>query len=275
MNEVSSAANEASNLPATPGAWAVPEVESEFSSAFGEVAVGEAKDRLTPKILIMQPTSKLVSEQRAVMGEIINSATGEKMATVGEGFEFIVLSSFKTWVVMEIKLDDNGSPMGKPVFVEQFDYTPENCNMEREFTDDAGRRYKNLETFNFVVCLTNEIQEERAFPYVLSLSSSGANAAKAINSVADNMAMRKNPLPLPFTTLKFNTSLQSNEKGTWHKAEVIQGRPSTKEELTTIKRWFDTIKKSAIKVDNSDLEEQREEAQPIDVTPETEGERQY
>jgi len=250
------------------GTWAAPAVEEEFSSAFGEVSVGEAEHRITPKILVMQPTSKLVAEGKVGIGTLINSATGAVIAGTGEGTEFIVLSSFITWVVFEIPEN------GKPVFVDQFPYTIENSELEREF-EAEGKKFKNMITYNYVVCLTEEIEAGCAFPYVLSLRSTGVNAAKSINTIKDQLAMRKKPLPIQFTTIKLNTSLQTNDQGTWHKPEASMGRPATGEELTTIKRWFDILRKSELKVDNSEFEE--ETSGPINVTPEEtkESERQF
>lgn len=204
----------------------------------------DAKDVLIPKILLMQGLSVLVTEGKAVMGDIVNSVTQEKLGDKNNHVEFIPISGFKTWQI-SVKDEDDEYKFDKNV-----PFTPENATWQYEQKDELGRDVKNVLCLNFYVILPKEIAGGEAFPYVITFRSTSRNAGKQLATHFMNSALFKKA---PYgKTMKLGCFMDKNDKGPYYVYEVKPGRAATQEEIDAVKIWLPVIASGSAKVDTSD-----------------------
>lgn len=223
----------------------------------------ESKDILSPRILLMQAGSDLVTTKGNDIqsGDLIDSITGDIIAGEGETIEFVILKAWKSWV----KMLDTGS--GKPQFVEEVPYNTSNSNTPRE-TMENGKLLKNFETHNYMVLLTKDLKDDMAIPMTLAFKSTGLMASKAIKTYAGKLAMSaqitgKKKKSIVEKVFEITTEFKDNDKGKYYIPKVKPARTTNKDELKVCKAWSDILKTSSIKVD--DEFKDTEYNQPKDV----------
>jgi hypothetical protein len=211
------------------------------------------KDILIPKLLIMQGLSKLVTEEKAQMGDLVNSVTGEVIGTArGEKQRpcFIIpIKTFKTWVEFKVE----GS---KKTFSRVVPYDETNAHWKREDTNDQGEKVERDECINFYVLLANQPD---SLPYVITFRRTSMRAGKKLAThfkMCELARARGQAVPPAATTFALTGSKVTNDKGTYYVADIAAQGPTQKEALKIAYEWYLTLKQSEakIKVDNSDLE---------------------
>lgn len=210
----------------------------------GEAEV-EASDLLLPKILVMQPTSKMVKDEKGKIGELRDSLSSKLIAAKEKPVEVILFQPFKTWVEFD-------KSSGSEKWLKTVPYTPENSSVAQEEVID-GKKIVRYKTQNYYALLPSEIEAGEYIPKVVSLRSTGYMTAKKIES--RRIFMKQFSKPLPFQVFTFTTTAKTNEKGSWYVIDPADARDATDKELSAVKNWSDLIKRSNVKIDDSDVAE--------------------
>lgn len=203
-----------------------------------------ARDIIIPKILTMQPVSKLVHDEKAKVGELRGSLEANLLGNKDKGAEFIPFHRFKTRVTFK-------KEKGKQKFLGQIPWTPEHEGTPRlEIID--GVEHEHYETYNVYCLLPDDIKAGMPFPYLISFRSTGYQAGKALETARTKLQMAKKPFAAKVFTLGVNKT--ENDKGTFYVPTISMGRDTTEEELKAITSWHDMLSKAAsVAVDDSDL----------------------
>lgn len=203
-----------------------------------------AQDILMPVMLLMQPTSQLVTAEKAKSGEWRGSLSENLLAARGDTVEVIPFGFHKTWVVF--KREPNKT---KPEFVrvEPYNVRP---NREREETI-AGVMYQNFETINYLVVPTSEVLSVQSIPYLLRFRSTAFVTGKKMETM--RFQVERTGRPHCFSTVKIGSVFKENEKGKFYIPTVEWGRNTTEEELAAIDPWRKLAQAGVMRADDADL----------------------
>lgn len=227
----------------------------------------DTQDILIPKLLVMQGLSKAVADEKAQMGEFIDSLTYEILGSAREKdpkpVEFIPLTMFKTWIRYEKIGDDKLDFRGiHPV-------TPENADWKWEETDEDGNHFRNDQCLNFYVILKEKADDPMEMPYLLTFRrTSYKNGKKLATHFAKcQRALQLNKVVPPASnTFKLTAVKTTNDEGTFYVMDIEPGGKTSKEHIQVAKDWVATIKQSNVKVDNSDIVgDESEKTEAVDV----------
>lgn len=218
-------------------------LSEKFKSLGDNEADVDSSDLILPKILVMQPTSAMVREEKAKLGELRDSLSSGLIAAKEKPVEVILFNPFKTWVVFDKKA-------GTEKWVGTIPYTAANADLpqEEETKEQKIVRYK---TQNYYVLLPSEIENGMYIPKVLSLRSTGYVTAKKIES--RRAFLKQFGKPLPFQVFNLATTPKKNDRGSWYVIDPSDARDATDKELTAVKNWVDLIGRGNVKVDESDV----------------------
>jgi len=198
----------------------------------------DAGDILIPKILMMQPISALVVDEKVKAGELVGSIEGNVLAIKGQQLELIFFHRFKTWVNFKVV-------GGKEEFDSIWDYTPGNAGMAREEGD-----FRRYETLNYYCLAVEDLKKESFMPYVQSFKSTNYKVGKQVETF--RAKMKEFGKPLCFKTLKLGTQQVENDKGKFYINTIEEGRDTTDEELSKVKHWFNLVNSDKeVRVDDS------------------------
>jgi len=188
-----------------------------------------SKDIVIPKILCMQGLSELVSDEKAKMGDLVDSMSSEVIGNCDKKpVEFIPFHLEKIWIVSK----SNGSGY-------EFDHienvTPENEGRAYEETVD-GVNYKNEYCMNFYVLRP----EDKSLPYIVSFKGMSRKAGKmlATQMFVRNAAAGKIP---PAFVMELSGNKEKNDKGTFYTLQTKVVRESTDEEVASAFNWYKTV----------------------------------
>lgn len=215
-----------------------PAMLAEYSAFENEMAV-DAQDLVLGKVLTMQGLSALVADDKAKIGEIRDSLTGQLLAGKGETMELICFHPFKNWVINVDGQFDSIVP-----------FTPENANWEWEEVVN-GKKLNRLLTLNYYCLSPADIAKGEAFPRLISFRSTAYKTGKKLESMRLRYAKFKKPLASKVFSL--TTVAKENEKGKWLIPDVAEKRDTTPAEMKVAVEWATMIAKSNVKVDHSDL----------------------
>lgn len=222
----------------------------------------DTRDYVTPKLLAMQPMSKLVTDEKAKPGEIRNSLTGKLYGGKDKTLEVIVFSTFKNWIVFETK---PGSKEEK--YTAQIPFTQANCELAREEVLPNGVKVRRDLCFNALVVVPEEIATGNFYPYLLSFRRTSYKPGKILStSLQQSVGMQK---PVAEKVFTIGTVKTQNDKGTFYVFDVAEARATTEAELNAAFKWYSILRGTKVKVDDSDLE--RREA-PEEHVQEPDGE---
>lgn len=245
-----------------PAAVAVLREEKEWAFQ------GDASDILIPRILLAQSTSKVVQDEKVAFGQLYRSTTLEALGGKDKPLALIPLYMTKTWVFSQ-------KVGGKYEFRAIEPFTEENRNEPWQFTRPGNpvQEWKREQNLNFFCLLPTDIakdQEARAqaaageipdldaslLPCVISFKSTSYKAGKTLVThfakAADfNMA--------PFVNFfEVKTTKTTNDQGTFYVLEVLKGGKTEKAHQELCKRWRNIVSNTAVKIDDSDVEERNE-----------------
>lgn len=235
----------------------LPALSNELLGSWDDSSDLEAKDIRIPRLLLMQSTSELVGQRKAVAGDIVNSITGEKIGDEASPLEVIPLHTYKTWVV-------NEKVNGKYEYKRIDPYTP---GVERAREEKIGDvEVQNVESINVLVMLAKDQLSLEAMPYLISFRMTSLNAGRDIltqkrMSINAGVAFQRYAITLTPTYTK-------NDKGLYFVMKY-SGRTENKEfakSAGTLKKWFDTFKAGSAVVHEETAEEVSTETQPINAT---------
>lgn len=218
-------------------------------------------DILIPKLLLMQPLSKLVADDKASPGSIVKSTTGETMCKKGETVEVIPFAMHKSWVLME-------EVNGKFEFRSIQPMTADNAAADLEWSTPDGKRWRRDRALNFFFLLPSDIAKEAnalkalaekgeypdpddaLIPCATSFRRTSYGAGK---SFATHFAKSASfNVPPAVKVFKLGARLEKNDKGTFYVWTIESSRKSSKEELTACEKWWTTVQGAKVKIDDSD-----------------------
>lgn len=233
----------AQNPLATNNQAGTKAVATASTSAWGTEEV-QGSDVRIPKILLMQGLSELVSEEKASMGDFVNSITGDKLGDVKTPIEFIPIHMWKDWTISE-------ELSGKFEYKERVPFTAQNANWEREYVVDGVKHRRDL-NLNFLVMLKSDVGQSGALPYVITFRRMSSNCGKDLATFLQKAAMQKKAAP--YYTIKMGGKMQKNDKGSFYVptiagATVTPDYEAVANELYT---WYQTFKAGTAKIDDSD-----------------------
>jgi hypothetical protein len=217
--------------------------ESSLADHLIDDSVVDPNDLLLPKVLLMQGLSDLVTEGKAIMGELRHSLEGRLLGSHEKPLEVIPLLVRKSWVVF---VEENG----KLEYSGEVPFTSANAHW---LLDDVweGKKVRRDKSLNLYCCLPGEVDEGVFLPYVISFRRTSYKAGRKVETARETLKMFKKPLA--FKTLLISAYKDKNDKGVYFVFDVIPGRKTTEAELAGVSPWFDLIKNSAVKVDDSEL----------------------
>ncbi len=210
----------------------------------------EAADIKLPKLLLMQGISDLVTNEKALMGDIVDSITNEKLADSKKSLGIIPIYMWKDYVIME-KIGD------KFEFKSRAPYNAETANW-REFENreykEGGVDCRRDFCMNFLVMLEKDITDPSALPYAITFKRTSLKAGQNFANFFQRAAMKKAP-PCIFT-LEMGSKIEKGKKGSYYVPAVNAARLTTDFASVepTLKKWYTTFKKGAAKIDDSDIQ---------------------
>ena len=239
-----------SNAMQTQEKAGLPVDVQSFESGWG-AETADPGDILIPKILLMQGLSEAVADEKAQMGDMIDSLTFEQLGT-GRGdtpspIKLIPLVSFKQWIIYE-KLGGD-----KIQFKEIVDFTPANANMEKETEDE-----KRVLCLNFYVMLADQVEDPTAIPYLLSFRITSFRTGQKLSTHFSKCARAK--VPPAASIFSLSAKKRQNDHGTFYVYELEPSGKTSEEGLKLAYEWYKTIRAGQTRVDDSDLKAPSEDA---------------
>lgn len=205
-----------------------------------------SRDLFIPKLLTIQKTSDKFADGTAKYGEVRDTLNNKLIGSPDKPFIVIPFLMQKIWVISE------GAPGSRPKFKEIIPMTSGNEDLQWE-TVVGNLRTQRDYTYQFYCLLPDEIKEGTSTPYILPLSRSNRGSGSKMASV---MYMRNKKAGIPPAGMAIEISLKekTNDDGSWYTNLIKVDRSTTAVELKEAFEWFNTVKASDVKIDNSDLE---------------------
>lgn len=124
----------------------------------------DSSDIIIPKLLLMQPSSQFVGDEKAQIGEYRHSLNGSKVGSVVEPIVIVPFYSKKSWDIMNV--DDNNSWLRNEPF------TIHNATLP--WTDkENGMNIKRVKRLDFFCMVPSQIAAGSVLPMVVSFKSTG------------------------------------------------------------------------------------------------------
>jgi hypothetical protein len=219
------------------------EMMSEFQADFQI----DSADILIPKILLMQPSSEAVADEKANLGDFINSVTLEKVGSIVQPFEFVPFWNTKVWDI--VNKDDNNAWMRTEEFL------PGQDNMPWEFKDEEGTNCARIKRLNFFGFIPSKVEAGEILPYILSFkSTSYREGTKILTQWKLNMSKQMVPFCTSFEIA--GEKLKNEKAQTYCVSKVMVKNPAVSQEMIALcMKWYKDIKQTKVKVqiDDSDL----------------------
>lgn len=216
----------------------------------------DQSDILIPKLLIMQGLSEFVAQEKAVMGDIVNSVTGEILGGKGKALSFIPLIMNKVWIKYKVQ-------GGEQKYIGTAPWSAANANTKWEGVDTDGSLLRNDACLNFYVMLKSDLDKSTALPYLVSFRrSSYRNGKKLVTHFAQSQMANIAPYAM---VLNLTSTKEQNDKGTFYIFDVTHGAETDAKYAEKLEMWTDTLKKNIHVVDESaeDTEMIKEQATAV------------
>jgi hypothetical protein len=214
----------------------------------------DSRDILIPKLLVMQGLSKMVTDDKAQMGDFVDSVSGEILGSAREKdlrpVKFVPIMTFKTWVEYE-KIEIKGKD-AKLEFRGIIPMTEANANWPLE-EEKEGKSLRRDRCINFYVLLADKPDD---LPYLITFRRTSFRAGQKLAThfkKCELAALRGKPVPPAATVFALTASKLTNEKGTFYVADLSPTGTTPKETLKLAWDWYQMLKTANVKVDNSDL----------------------
>lgn len=212
-----------------------------FKKTGGALTI-DPKDILIPKILLMQGISDWVTNNKAKMGDMMDSVTEKSIGGFDTGINFVPLYHYKTMKIYN-------ASSSRPVLEREANWGPEVANLQWEEIR-GGVKYKNVACLNFYVMLEKDLEEPGATPYLLTFkSSSYKNGRKLINHFLKMDSAGHSPIALTF---KLTSNKEKNDDGTFAVLNVEEVSRTSAENAQVLLRWSDVVSKGSVRIDDRD-----------------------
>jgi hypothetical protein len=197
---------------------------------WGQPAVS-SRDIVIPKILCMQGLSELVTEDKAKMGDFVDSMTSEIIGNYKDKpVQFIPFHLEKIWIISK-KVQGQGDFS----FDSITNVTPENEGMRYQEVVD-GVEYKREYTMNFYVLRP----EDTSLPYIISFKGMSSKAGRIL---ATQMYVRNSAAGLvpPAKIMELAGTKDKNDKGTFITLNSKAVDESSAEQIDSAFQWYKTV----------------------------------
>jgi hypothetical protein len=205
-------------------------------AAWGAPAVS-SRDIVIPKILCMQGLSQLVVDDKAKMGDFVDSMTSEIIGNYAkQPVAFIPFHLEKIWIISTKKSGEGDFSFDSIVKV-----TPENEGYQYQEVID-GVEYKREYTMNFYVLRP----EDTSLPYIISFKGMSSKAGKIL---ATQMYVRNAAAGLipPAKIMELAGTKDKNDKGTFITLNSKAIGDSSEEQIASAFQWYKTVNSGATK----------------------------
>ena len=224
-------------------------VSTDVASEWGNDQV-LGQDIVIAKILPMQPSSDLVTDGKATIGEFRDSLSGVKLGSIVEPLDIIPFHIEKFWDILVKEGDQFEWDSSVPLIENP---TLQGYNDNLPWSDKVdGVEIKRVRRMNFYVMIPSEIAAGTAIPYILSFKSTSFREGKKLFTQMYLRNKKANLAP-PAYSFKLSGTKEKNDKGTFIVPTVEMGRASTAAEIADCLTWYKLIKGGGVKVDDSDL----------------------
>lgn len=225
-----------------------------LSQAMADTGVS-ASDLVIPKLLLMQNTSEYVGDDKAKLGDIVNSQTLEVLGGFNQQVDIIPLKVYKTWRVYDMT-------GGQPKFMRQDTVTSSNEKLPWDDTED-GHPIRRDMCMNFFVLLLSEVSKGEAFPCVVSFKRTSMQAGKTLATHLFKMSAMNRP---PYSqSVALKVSKQKKDTNTYGTYEIGKGSEISLEYKREAAKWLEMLSKIAYKVDEEQEETETPAAAPVIV----------
>lgn len=210
-----------------------------------------ANDITIPRLLLMQNTSEYVGDGKAKLGDFINSQTLEIVGGVEKPLDVVPLKFFKNIRVMDVS---EGQPKLKRI--EPWTQSGEDKPWDGIEDGKPVRRYL---AFNFFVLLYSDLENEEAFPVVLSFKSTNlSQAGKPFASAIFKRSLLGQAIY--GKTIKVAVKRVKKESNTWAVNEVLSGKDDCRKlneaQLGTAMQWVAMLETMKVTIADEDAEEE-------------------
>jgi hypothetical protein len=185
------------------------------------------KDIIIPRLMLMANTSEAVGDEKAKLGDILNSQTEEVLGGFDSPVEIIPLRMHKTWRIM-----DTSKKQAEFIRIEAV--TPENENLPWEDTEMDPVSHKKFPirrdfTYNFLVLLVKEVEIGEPFPCLISFVRTSARTGKALTTQFLKLRMHRKP-PYAKTAI-IGVRKEKHETNSYGVFTYTPGRACTEKEM--------------------------------------------
>lgn len=211
-----------------------------------------AEDIVVPLLMLAQNTSGMVGDGKAKLGDIVHSLDETVLGGIDKSVDIIPLRLLKTVRIYDVS-------GGSPKFIRAEPDTGVRIETEGREGDIPIKRYR---TMNFYVLLKTDIDKDEAFPCMLRLKSTGAQAGRQIASHMFKMlALGRVPYS---STIKLTVTKQKKDTNTYAVFGVSQGVKCDAKALAEAEKWLPRL--AALQVDERrESDDESESAGPTVV----------
>lgn len=219
----------------------------ETSSWGGAMPQLSQRDVIIPAILLMQPMSPQVTEEKAAFGEFRESLNQELLGKFDDGFEVIPFKMQKLFVEY-VDLGDEKE------FHQTFDITPQNENLpylDEALVDGKKVKIQRDRVLKFLVLLKKEVELGASIPYTISFKRTSFQAGQklATQMFIKNINSGKTPAS---TVMKVSAKKMSHEKLTWAAMDVSPVGPTPDKMVAEAFKWLTIVNSGAAKEHTSE-----------------------
>jgi hypothetical protein len=198
------------------------------------------EDVTIPKILLMHGQSEFVLEGKAQVGDLVRSTTLEKLSGLQTTVKIVPFMFEKVWA--ETKYDVKS---GNYEWQYNHPWTAENTNLEWEYTDAEGQKWRRNKTYAFAVMLVDDVKNDALpLPAFLRFTRTSFKAGQAI---ADHF-FKKGAENMPGCTHIWELGSKLIKKDhNFYVFTTEKGRETSIDEMLICKKWYDLLQADAKK----------------------------
>lgn len=209
----------------------------DMAKAMADIGI-EASDLVVPRLMLMQNTSEMVGDEKAKLGDIVNSQTLEVLGGITSPLEIIPLKMTKTYRIYD--MTDT-----QPKFIRQEPVTSANVNLPWEDVED-GITIRRYLCMNFFVLIKKEVESGEAFPVVITFKSTSLNAGKQLATHLFKMVTLGWKPYSRSMLLKVNK--QKKDTNVWAVFEIARGNELVEEHVAKAAEWLNNVNSMTVKV---------------------------